>query len=375
MTLNFIKHITFLCFLLLTILFFPQKIFAQSNEPPKQEFYKAEVVSIDDSGEKNIEGLKSIYQKLKLKLLDGPDKNSIIQIDSGGQINITEHQKVSVGDKVIIAKIISGENQPVQYFIADKYRLNYLPYLLIFFIFLILLIARKKGLYSIIGLIFSLGIISMWIVPQIINGGDPLLISSIGSFAILFSTTYLAHGISKQTTVALISTFISLIITVLLAIIMVNLTKLAGLGDENAYSLLLGPQTASINLQGLLLGGIIIGTLGALNDITTTQAAAIFEFAKEDPRIKFDKLMSKGFLIGREHIVSLVNTLVLAYAGTSLAIIIFFVLNPSNQPYWVILNSEIIFDEIIRTIAGSTGLILSVPLVTFIASWYVSRKK
>ncbi len=369
---NFILFVT----LFLAVIFImPFKVFAQQPQVPKEEFYKAQVISVDKEGERDIDGFKSIYQDIKIKLLDGPDKDKTISIENGGQFNITPQQKVSKGDTVILSRISSIDSGKIQYFIADKYRLDYLPYLLIFFIILVFIVAGKTGLGSLLGLAISLAIISLWVVPQILHGQDPLFVSIVGSLAILFLTTYLAHGISKQTTVALISTFISLMVTALLSIFMVHLTKLTGLGNEDAYSLQLGPVTQGINLQGLLLGGIIIGTLGALNDVTTTQSATIFEIFKDNPLIKFEPLVKKAFLIGKEHIVSLVNTLVLAYAGASLAIMIFFVLNPSQQPYWVILNSETIFDEIVRTIAGSIGLILAVPLVTLLAALYVTKDK
>lgn len=367
-----IKRLLFILFVVFTIFQSP-RVFAEEPLEPKQEFLKAEVISIEEEGVKEQYGFKSIYQNLKLKLLDGGNSGQVITLDHGKEVNISPNQKVSKGETVILSKITdlqSNEN----YFIADKYRLNYIPYLLISFVLLVVVVAGKKGLGSLIGLGVSLAVIAAWIVPSILKGQDPLMISIIGSLVILFVTTYLAHGVSKQTTIALVSTFISLMVTAFLSILLVSLTKLAGLGDEDAYILQLGITTQGINLQGLLLGGIIIGTLGALNDITTTQAATVFEIAKENTAIKFSKLVKKGFLIGREHIVSMVNTLVLAYAGASLVVIIFFVLNPAKHPYWVILNSETIFDEIVRTVTGSVGLILAVPLVTVLSAWYITKK-
>jgi uncharacterized membrane protein len=127
-------------------------------------------------------------------------------------------------------------------------------------------------------------------------------------------------------------------------------------------------------LQGLFLAGIIIGTLGALNDVTTTQAATIFELGAANPSYGMKELARRGFLIGREHIVSLVNTLVLAYAGTSLIVFIFLNLNPSGAPLWVLLNSELIAEEVVRTVASSFGLILAVPIATLISAWLVTRQ-
>ncbi len=223
-------------------------------------------------------------------------------------------------------------------------------------------------------MVISFGVIIGYIIPSILHGQDPLTVTVIGSVFILFVTTYLAHGISQKTTIALISTLISLFIAVGFAIVAIKYNNITGLGNEDIFALQMG-ATNIINFKGLFLSGIIISTLGALNDITTTQSATIWELKKTNPKLKFVSLFEGGINVGREHIASLVNTLILAYVGSALAIFIFLVLNPNKLPYWVILNNEIISDEIIRIIAGSTGLLLSVPIVTFIASYFFSGKK
>ena len=220
-------------------------------------------------------------------------------------------------------------------------------------------------------MIVSVLVILQFIVPQILQGQDPLLVSIAGSLAIMLLTIYLAHGISKRTTVALGATAIALLITGVLSYFFVNITDLTGVGSEDAYLLQFGP--ASINLKGLLLGGIIIGALGVLDDITTSQSAAVFEIAKANKKLEFMDLIMRGYVVGKEHIASLVNTLVLAYAGASLSLFIIFVLNPSNQPYWVILNSQIIVEEVIRTLAGSIGLVMAVPIATILAAWAATK--
>ncbi|MFH0863715.1 MAG: YibE/F family protein [Candidatus Gottesmanbacteria bacterium] len=367
------KKVFLIIYIFLTIFLSPVKILADDSQTPQDQYYKAQVISVDKQGEKDVYGTKSYFQDIRLIFLDGPDQGKTINYENGGQFSITKDQTVSPGETVIMSKTTGPDGKSI-YFVVEKYRLDYLPYLLILFVFLIFIIAGKKGLGSLLGLVISLAVISMWIVPQILQNGDPLTTCIIGSLAILLVTTYLAHGISRQTTIALLSTFVSLMVTALLSIIVVHITKLTGLSNEDVYSLQFG-STKNINTQGLLLGGIIIGTLGALNDVTTTQAATIFEIFKDNPLIKFENLYKKGLLIGREHIVSLVNTLVLAYAGASLAVMIFFVLNPNKEPLWVIVNSEAIYDEIVRTVVGSMGLILAIPLVTLLATWYVTNRR
>lgn len=355
---------------------FPPKVSAQSGfSIPKEEFEKAQVVDITNQGVLSSGGYKLKYQNLKLKIIEGNDSGTVISLTYGGDIYLTDAQLVAKNDVLILDKTVDPSISKNKYLIVDKYRLDAIPYILIGFIILLMFVAGWKGIGSIAGLVISLSIILIFVVPQIIAGHDPLIVSILGSIVILVVTTYLAHGVSKQTTIALVSTFIALIFAALFALSSVTFTRLAGIGNEDAVSLLVGQNTSSLNLRGLLLAGIIIGTLGALNDITTTQSATIFELKATDKNLKFSKLFSKGLLIGREHIISLVNTLVLAYAGSSLAIFIYFILNPSGQPLWVVLNNEIIIDELVKALAGTMGLILAIPIVTGLASWYVTRKK
>lgn len=274
---------------------------------------------------------------------------------------------------VVLSKF-ENPGTEARYIIADKYRLNMLIWMAAGFFILVLAVSGKKSFGALLGLIFSLLVIVKFIVPQILAGQDPLFISIAGALVILFATLYLAHGLTRQTTIALISTFITLVITGILSVLAVNISHLTGMGSEEAYSLQLG-LTTTINLQGLLLGGIIIGALGVLDDITTTQTAAVFEIAKHNSKQTFNELLNSGLNIGKEHISSLVNTLVLAYAGASLPIFILFVFNPKRVPLEIILNGEMIAEEIIRTLAGSAGLVLAVPISTALAAWSITKNR
>jgi uncharacterized membrane protein len=344
-------------------------IFAQAGlniagapNPVKETYAKATVVKIMHEGNKQVGTENNFSQDVHLELENG----KTVTTEYGGMTKLDSSQKLHVGDEVVVLAS-TLPNRPTEYHILDRYRLTPLPFLIIGFFILVVAFAGKKGIGSIIGMIVSLGVIMLFIVPQILQGSDPLLISIIGALIIMVTTIYLSHGFSMQTTVAVITTFFSLLITGLLAIYSVKLLALSGTGSEENATLAFG--ASYINLQGLLLGGIIIGTLGVLDDTTTTQASAVFEFARIDHKLTFQHLLKKGLAIGKEHIAALVNTLVLAYAGVSLSLFIFFVLNPAHQPYWVIFNSESIVEEVIRTLCGSIGLILAVPLTTLLAAW------
>ncbi len=340
--------------------------------PVDESFAKGHVLKIFSESITNIAGYKTYDQKLQVKVLEGSDKGKIITVDKQADFRLADAMKSYTGETVIL-DIMKRPNEPTQYTITDSYRLDKLVYIFIAFFVFILFAAGKKGIGAVLGLLVSLAVILWFIVPQMLHGYDPLTVSVIGCFIILLVTTFLAHGFSKQTAIAVISTFIALLATVLFSYLAVQLAHLAGLGTEDSYILELNPNQ-SINPKGLLLSGILIGTLGALNDITTTQVAAIFALFKSNAKLSALELAEHGLFIGREHIVSLVNTLVLAYAGSSLPIFIFFILNPSHLPVWVIVNNESVSEEIVRTVAGSMGLILAIPITTLLATWYVTTK-
>lgn len=369
-----IKKILF--FLMLPIFLFSflaLPVSAQSNNSvlPKTTYYKAKVVKILDQGQK-IEGeFTSFYQKVEVQILDGAEKGKKVAVEQGGLIEITPQQLLSPGTQIVILKSeVSGKST---YTMLDRYRLDIVLYVLLGFFVLVAFIAGKKGLGAIVGLGISLLVVLQFIVPLILKGYDPVLITIIGSLFIMLVTMYLAHGFSKKITVAIFATLIALFLTGVFATLFVNLLHLSGLGTEDSFMLQMG--TVDINMRGLLLAGIIIGALGVLDDITTAQAATIFELHHTDKSLPFKTLFKKGFNVGKEHIAALVNTLVLAYAGASLSLFILFVLNPAHQPYWVLLNSEVVVEEVIRTLAGSIGLILAVPITTLLAAWIATHPR
>ena len=261
----------------------------------------------------------------------------------------------------------------IEYFLREKYRLPSLIWLTAIFLLLAAIFGGRMGLQSAGGLIVSILILALFVVPKIIAGWNPLFVSFLGAFAITFTSLYLAHGFNRRTSIALASTMITLFIAALLAIIFVYAAKLFGLGSEEAMYLQSGP-TAGINLRGLLLGGIIIGTLGILDDITTAQTAVIDELHHANATLGFSGLYRAGISIGREHIASLVNSLALAYVGASLPLLLLFSTNRS-LPVWVIMNGEFIAEEVVRTLVGSSTLLFAVPISTILAAWLIPKMR
>lgn len=371
---NMFKKIGFMIIILFALFFvvsLGSPLFAQGQPYPQEIFYKAKVEEVTNQNQQILNGITSYSQTVKVKILDGDMKDKEIKIEQGKDSLVKNDQLVKLGETIVIVKILGPDNAPI-YQISDRYRINNLvPIILIFFVAIIVL-SGWKGIGSILGMAISLAVIVKYIVPQILSGSDPLFTSIVGCLVIMITTIYLAHGFSTKTTVALVSTFLTLVGTGLVSVLFTNITSLTGLGSEDASSLQLG-VTSAINFKGLLLGGMLIGTLGVLDDVTTGLSASVFELAKANPTLNFKKLVRAGLEIGKEHISSLVNTLVLAYAGASLPIFIIIVLNPTNIPLWTILNSEMIAEEVVRTLAGSIGLVAAVPLTTLLAGVYAAK--
>ncbi|HWY79259.1 MAG TPA: YibE/F family protein [Candidatus Sulfotelmatobacter sp.] len=364
-------YLLFFLFICSVSLVITPSSFAQqvSPTPPKSEFMKATVIGSEGEKKNPYSDYQSTIQVLDVVILDGSDIGKTVQVQYDAQrIN---DLILHTGDTVILTKTSSASG-PVTYSIESKYRLAPLSFIGIAFVLLVVFVAGWKGIGSFIGLGISLGIIFVYIVPQILAGQDPLLVCMIGAVGILLFTTYAAHGISKQTSIALVSTLLALFLTYGLSVLFVKLSLLTGYIDENSIAVHFGTGHL-IDVKGLLLGGIIIGTLGALNDVTTTQAATMFELVRTDKQVTRKQLFKKGLFVGREHVVSLINTLVLAYAGSSLTVFLFLFYNASYYPLWVILNSETLSEEVVRTIAGTMGLVLVVPIVTFIAAYFATK--
>lgn len=340
----------------------------QGNNP--NSYYIGDVEKILDEGKTTLLDTEYPYQVLQVKLYT--DKgNEIVQIRNDIQPGGDDSQHYAVGDKIVATKV-TDENGKAQYYISDRYRFPSIILLFLIFFGLTVGISKMKGLSSIIALVFSVAVLANYVVPNIINGQDPFLTCIIGALLITPLSLYLAHGFNKRTSLSLLSTMLSIVISAVLAVVFVDIAKLFGTGSEDAFILKTGLLT-NLNLKGLLLGGIIFGAVGVLDDVTTAQTAAIDEIKKANDSLGFRELLTKGISVGKEHISSLVNTLVLAYVGSSFPLLILFSLN-NDIPIWIKYNSEFIVEEVVRTLVGSTTLVLAVPISTVIAAYFLGRK-
>jgi uncharacterized membrane protein len=348
------------CFGLLNFLFFAPITYAQTDET-----LEGKVVQVLEEKLTTPEGVidSQLYQKLKISLTKGSLKGSEIIIENGN-IPMSNIQKYKLGDELVITLSQDYEGND-QFYITDYVRRNALAWLFMIFVFVTVAIGHFQGITSLLGMGMSFLVIFKFILPQISAGYDPVQIAILGSLAIIPATFFLSHGISRKTGIAIIGTLFSLIITGVLANTFVEASKLTGFASEEA-GFLQSYDPGHINIKGLLLAGIIIGVLGILDDITVSQSAIVQQLKEANPKLKSKELYKKAMSIGKDHIASMVNTLILVYTGAALPLLLIFIDNP--HPFAEIVNYEIIADEIVRTLVGSIGLILAVPITTFIAT-------
>ncbi|WP_130511930.1 YibE/F family protein [Krasilnikovia cinnamomea] len=227
----------------------------------------------------------------------------------------------------------------------------------------ILAFGRLRGVASLAGLAVSFAVLLLFIVPAIIDGSPPLLVAVVGASAIMFAALYLTHGVTVHTSVAVAGTLASLVLTGLLGAAFTAAMQLTGVaGDDDAF---LAANRGDLDMRGLLLAGIVIGALGVLDDVTVTQAATVAEMAAAGPTTRLN-LYRAASRIGRAHVASAVNTIVLAYAGAALPLLV--LIATARQPVSQLLTSELLAQEILRSAVGTIGLVASVPITTALAA-------
>ncbi len=358
---KFLKNIFTITVFLVAFLVLPKS----TINATESQSTKATIINILEEKQITVMGVNQLYQKLELEL-DSNHQKIIIENGNQALANIVKYSR---NDRVIVTND-SIDDIP-QYSITDFIRTDSLVLLSIIFLFFLIFIAKWKGISSILGMAFTFIIIFVYILPQISAGNNPILIAIFGSLIIIPFSFYLTHGLNKKTTIAVISSIFSLIITIFLGSIFIKIGHLTGLSSEEAGMLSL--SQSYLNMKGILLAGIILGTLGVLDDITIAQTAVVEELSHTGKYSKSLDLYNHSMSVGRDHIASMVNTLILAYAGASLPLLLMFIDNP--HPFSEIVNIEMISEEIIRTLIGSIGLILAVPITTFLATNIYSKNK
>jgi uncharacterized membrane protein len=335
------------------------------------ETVRAQVDEIIEEGEIDLGGTLQRYQIARVEILEGDYAGILMEIDYGRRQVLSGNTYMKPGDKILVTMGSNADNVLTAYFV-DFVRVTPLLWLLAAFVVAILLISRWEGLRSLLSMAFSLYVIISYIIPHILAGEDPVRVSIIGSAILLGVTLYLTYGWNLKTHSAVLGMVFVLVITGALAWIFVAFTRLTGAGEEDAL-FLMQMLDSQINLRGLLLGGMIIGALGVLDDLVTTQASAVFELYGANSGLGFRGLYIASLRIGQDHVAATVNTLVLAYAGASLPMLLLFTLGRGDYSYLV--NFSFVAEEIVRTLVGSLGLVAAVPLTTVIAAGLALRSE
>ncbi len=287
---------------------------------------------------------------------DGSTPGFSVPVDGGAPIDR--------GDPIFVSRLELPDGQVV-YSFFDHQRRTPLLVLGVLFMAAVIALGRWRGLGAIAGLAVSLVVLTSFLLPAILRGSSPVLAAVIAASVIAFVALYLAHGRSVSTSVALLGTFAALLVTVAVSWLFAATAKFSGLTDDSAFYLqALG---GSIDVRGIVLAGFVIGALGVLDDVTVTQVSAVWELRLAQPALGRTELYRSALRIGRDHISSTVNTLFLAYAGAALPLLLLF--TESGQRIGVVTSQEIVATEIVRSLAGSIGLVSAVPITTWLAVW------
>jgi len=339
----------------------PATVPGEDTSPAPAALIDGEIVGVEHySGQADeIAGLSGDMVRIDVALLDGPDAGSTVSLE----INTDGFPEVRVGDRVALDRT-TGPEGDVQYFITDFQRLPTLLVLLGLFVATVLVISRWHGFRSLLGLGISLFLVVRFIVPAIIAGTSPPLVALVGAMAVMLVTLYLTHGVNEMTTSAIVGTAGALVLTVGLALVFIQQGRITGFASDDAVFARFAVE--GLDLQGLVLAGLIIAALGVLDDVTISQASTVFALHDTDRELSWTQLFARAMKVGRDHIASVVNTLFLAYTGASIALLLLF--HTGGLPVAEILNTEVLAEEVIKTVVGSLGLIAAVPFTTALAA-------
>lgn len=348
------------CFLLLPVL-----VMAQEVHQEFQEVVKAEVLEVVKEYERPITGTtaSTTVQEMRIILLQGRNEGEVVRLENDLLV-------LEVGDEIFVnhQRSIDGTEY---YVFKDIERRGPLLVLVAVFMALVIWLSRWQGVRAIISLALSIGAILFLLIPVLLAGWPPALAALLVAGLVLAVTLFFTHGFKPRVVITFIGTFGAVAVTCLIAFIWTTWMRFTGFGDDESVYLNFATG-GTIDLVGLLLGGIIVGLLGVLDDVAITQASVVEELKSANPKFGFKDLYERALRVGRDHVGSLVNTLALAYAGTALPMLLLYAFSASSP--LVLLNQEVIAAEVLRIMVGSIGLILAVPFTTAMAAWYFKDK-
>jgi uncharacterized membrane protein len=335
--------------------------------PPGTTYPDARVVSVEPfdcstPGDPGRPAQQLTCATVVVEVLDGPGAGEFQQLELLPEVYAAG---VEEGDVFVLTRD-AGADGTAQYGFYDYSRDTPMLVLAIAFAVVVGLVARLRGLASLVGLAFAFFVLLQFVLPGLLSDESPTLVSLVGSAAIMFVVLYLAHGFSARTTTALVGTLFGLTLVAVLGAVAVSAARLTGLTSEETVQLQTFDPT--LDFSGLVLAGVVVAGLGVLNDVTITQASAIWQLHEVDPGMTWRELYSRGMAVGRDHIASTVYTIVFAYAGAALPLLLLF--EVYAQPWDVVLTSSALAEEVIRTAVGAIALVLAVPVTTAAGAFF-----
>lgn len=349
------------------VLGLPTVLFANTLEA-QQGIFKARILSIDKTEKTTsyFTQTEEETQYITARVLNGNEKGKEIKVENN-------YMPLKENQTFFAQRFIDTETNQIAYNVAEPNRLPSIIFFTLLFLLVLFTFGGIQGIRGLVSLIISLVLIIFILIPGMLKGYSPILISLLVSSVIIILGSYITHGFNRTTTAAVCGMLGAVIITGVLSYIAVDTTHLSGFASEE--SVYLRSITSGLfNIQGLLLSGILIGLLGVLYDAAISQAIVIEELLRANPNMTVASLYKRGIRIGREHIGALVDTLAIAYVGASLPLLLL-VAHSGGEPLYYMINHEIFATEIIRTLIGSIGLILAVPLTTYISVFVLKNSK
>ncbi len=351
--------------LFLCLSFFVSPVQAQEVHQEFQETVKAEVIEITAQYERDImgTGATTTVQEMRIQIKGGLREGEVVRLDN--DLVVLEE-----GDKIFVNRLQSIDGAEY-YVFKDVERRLPLLILVGIFVLLVIWLSGMQGVRAVLSLGLSIGSIIFLLIPALLAGYSPALTSLVIAGLILSVTLFFTHGFKPRVFITFLGTFGAVFATCVIAWIWVEWMRFTGFSDDSSVYLNFATG-GTIDLTGLLLGGIIIGLLGVLDDVSITQASVVQELKGANPQFGFKDLYQRALRVGRDHVGSLVNTLALAYAGASLPMLLLFAYSDSSMI--MLVNQEVLAAEVLRIVVGSIGLILAVPFTTAMAAWYFKDK-
>lgn len=338
---------------------------AESFQPPGTTYPDATVQSLEtvDCSDGSASGQQLTCGTAVVEVTDGDGAGDFVSIDLPPEVIGLD---VEVGDGFVLTRTTDPSTGDPSYAFSDFQRSTPIITLALAFVLVVAAVARLRGIAALVGLGFAFVVLLQFILPGILTESSPTLVTLVGSAAIMFVVLYLAHGFSARTTTALIGTLFGLVLVAVMGALAVAAARLTGFSSEETIQL--GTFDPTLDFTGLVLAGITVAGLGVLNDVTITQASAIWQLHEVDPTMSRRQLFARGMAVGRDHIASTIYTIVFAYAGASLPVLL--LVEIYERPLWTTITGLQIGEEVIRTLVGAIALVLAVPVTTAAGAFF-----